>query len=86
MTYGLLSYSVRLHCANIHTPLPFLSYLYNFQTMKTRHPDPFGAIPTKGDFYDNYSTSPGCHHTLGLALYPLPTDEESLPCLGTQLY
>ena len=41
MTYELLSYSVRLHCANIHTPLPFLSYLYDFQTMKTRHPDLF---------------------------------------------
>ena len=23
ITYGLLSYSVRLYCANIHTPLPF---------------------------------------------------------------
>ena len=25
--YGLLSYSVRLYCANIYTPLPFFSFL-----------------------------------------------------------
>ena len=39
--YGLLSYSVRLRCANIHIHLPFLSYPYDFQTMKTRYPDLF---------------------------------------------
>ena len=86
LTYVLLSYFVHLHCANIHTPLPYLSYLYNFQIMKTRHPNPFCGIPTKGDFHDNYSTSPGCHHTPDLGLHPLPTVEESLPCLGTQLH
>ena len=37
LTYVLLSYFVRPHCANLHTPLPFLSYLYDFQTMKARH-------------------------------------------------
>ena len=37
LTYVLLSYFVCFHCTNIHTPLPFLSYLYDFQTMKTRH-------------------------------------------------
>ena len=38
LTYVLLSYSVRLYCANIHTPSPFfLSYLYDFQTMKTQN-------------------------------------------------
>ena len=34
ITYVLLSYSVRLHCANVHTPLPLLSYLYD-----TEHQD-----------------------------------------------
>ena len=48
ITYGLLSYSVCLHCTNLHTPLPFLFYLYDFQNMKTRHPDPFCAILGKG--------------------------------------
>ena len=47
ITYGLLSYSVCLHCANLHTPLPFLFYLYDFQNMKTRHPDLFCAILSK---------------------------------------
>ena len=84
-TYELLFYSVCLHCANLHTLLPFLSYLYDFQTMKTRHSDPFYGISTKGGFYDNYSTSPGCHHTPDQVLHPLPTAEESLLCLGTQL-
>ena len=27
ITHGLLFYSVCLHCANLHTPLPFLLYL-----------------------------------------------------------
>ena len=44
ITYELLSYSVRLHCANLHTPLPFLLYLYDFQNMKTRHPDLLSVI------------------------------------------
>ena len=44
LTYALLSYFFRLHCANIHTPLPFLFYLYDFQTMKTRHPDLFCVV------------------------------------------
>ena len=48
ITYGLLFYSVRLHCANLHTPLPFLFYLYDFQNMKMRHPDLFCAILSKG--------------------------------------
>ena len=43
ITYGLLSYSVHLYCANIHIPLLFLSYLYDFQNMKTRHSHLFGA-------------------------------------------
>ena len=43
LTYVLLSYFVRLHCANIHTPLPFLSYPYDFQNMKTRHLNLFCA-------------------------------------------
>ena len=49
ITYGLLSYSVCLHCANLHTPLPFLFYLYDFRNMKTRHPDLFCAILSKGN-------------------------------------
>ena len=48
ITYGLLSYSVCLHCANLYTPLPFLFYLHDFQNMKTRHPDLFCAILSKG--------------------------------------
>ena len=47
ITYGLLSYSVRLHCANFHTPLPFLFYLYDSQNMKTRHSDLLGAVLSK---------------------------------------
>ena len=43
LTYVLLSYFIRLHCANIHTPLPFLSYPYDFQNMKTRHSSLFCA-------------------------------------------
>ena len=43
LTYVLLSYFVRLHCANIHTPLPVLSYPYDFQNMKTRHSNLFSA-------------------------------------------
>ena len=39
LTYVLLSYFVHLHCANIHTPLPFLSY--DLQNMKTRHSNLF---------------------------------------------
>ena len=85
ITYVLLSYFVRLHCANIHTPLSFLSYLYDFQNMKTRHPDLFCVILNEEHLYD-YSTSPGYPHTLDLDLHPLPPDEESLPCLGIQLY
>ena len=34
LTYVLLSYFVRLHCANVHTPLPLLSYFYD-----TEHQD-----------------------------------------------
>ena len=34
LTYVLLSYFVRLHCANVHTPLTLLSYLHN-----TEHQD-----------------------------------------------
>ena len=34
LTYVLLSYFVHLHCANVHTPLPLLSYLYD-----TEHQD-----------------------------------------------
>ena len=44
ITYELSSYSVRLHWANLHTPLPFLFYLYYFQNIKMRHPDLFGAV------------------------------------------
>ena len=29
LTYVLLSYFVRLHCANVRTPLTLLSYLYD---------------------------------------------------------
>ena len=43
LTYVLLSYFVRLHCANFHAPLPFLSYPYDLQNMKTRHSHLFGA-------------------------------------------
>ena len=43
LTYVWLFYFICLHCANIHTPLPFLSYLYNFQNIKTRHSDLFCA-------------------------------------------
>ena len=43
LTYDLLSYFVCLHCANFHTPLPFLSYPYDLQNMKTRHSHLFGA-------------------------------------------
>ena len=32
LTYVLLSYFVRLHCANIHTPLPFFPILMTFRT------------------------------------------------------
>ena len=42
LTYVLLSYFIRLHCANIHTPLPLIAYLYDFQTRKTRHQNPLG--------------------------------------------
>ena len=48
ITYESLSYSICLHCANFHTPLPFLFYLYDFQNIKTRHPDLFGAVLGKG--------------------------------------
>ena len=34
LTYVLLSYFIRLHCANVHTPLTLLSYLYD-----TKHQD-----------------------------------------------
>ena len=43
LIYVLLSYFVCLHCANLHTPLPFLSYPYDFQNMKTRHSNLFCA-------------------------------------------
>ena len=43
LTYVLLFYFVHLHCTNIHTPLPFLSYPYDFQNIKTRHSNLFGA-------------------------------------------
>ena len=43
LTYVLLSYFVRLHCTNFHVPLPFLSYPYDLQNMKTRHSHLFGA-------------------------------------------
>ena len=36
LTYVLLSYFVRLHCANIHTPLPFLSYLSDHEDKASR--------------------------------------------------
>ena len=48
MTYELLSYSVRLHCANFHTSLPSVFYLYDFQNIKTSQPDLFGVILGKG--------------------------------------
>ena len=48
LTYVLLSYFVRLHCANIHTPLPLLSYFCDFQNIKTRYSDLFGAVLGKG--------------------------------------
>ena len=81
LTYVLLSYFVHLHCTNIHTPLPFLSYFYDFQNIKTRHSDLF----YNEEHLCDYFTAPGYPHTLGLALHPLPTDEESLLCQGTQL-
>ena len=34
LTYVLLSYFIRLHCTNVHTPLPLLSYFYD-----TEHQD-----------------------------------------------
>ena len=43
LTYVLLSYFVRLHCANFHAPLPFLPDPYDLQNMKTRHSHLFGA-------------------------------------------
>ena len=46
LTYVLLSYFIHLHCANTHTPLPFLSYPYDFQNMKTRHSNLFCAKDT----------------------------------------
>ena len=63
-----------------------LLYLYFLifmtQNIKTRYSNLFGAME---DLWDNYTTGPGYPHTLDLALYPLPTDEESLLCQGTQL-
>ena len=47
ITYESLFYSVRLHCANLHTPLPFLFYLYDFQNIKTSQPDLFGVVLCK---------------------------------------
>ena len=46
LTYGLLSYSVRLHCANIHTPLPssFLSLQFSDHEDKASR-----SILLKGD-------------------------------------
>ena len=41
-TYVLLSYFVRLHCANIHTPLPFF-LIFTTQNIKTRNSNPLGA-------------------------------------------
>ena len=43
LTYVLLSYFVRLPCANFHAPSPFLSYPYDLQNMKSRYSHPFGA-------------------------------------------
>ena len=42
ITYGLLSYSVRFHCANIHTPLLFL-LIFTAQNIKTRNSNLLGA-------------------------------------------
>ena len=61
----------------------FLSYPYDLQNMKTRDSHLLGA---EKDLWDSYTTGPGYPHTLDLALHPLPTDEESLLCQGTQLY
>ena len=41
-TYVLLSYFVRLHCANIYTPLPFF-LIFTTQNIKTRNSNPLGA-------------------------------------------
>ena len=48
ITYESLSYSVHLRCANFHTSLPFHFHLYDFQNIKTRHPNLFGAVLGKG--------------------------------------
>ena len=42
LTYVLLSYFVRLHCANIHTPLPFF-LIFTTQNIKTRNSNLLGA-------------------------------------------
>ena len=34
LTYVLLSYFIHLHCANIHTPLPFFPILMTFRTCR----------------------------------------------------
>ena len=42
LTYVLLSYFVRLHCANIHTPLPFF-LVFTTQNIKTKNSNLLGA-------------------------------------------
>ena len=42
LTYLLLSYFVRLHCANIHTPLSFF-LIFTTQNIKTRNSNLLGA-------------------------------------------
>ena len=42
LTYVLLSYFIRLHCANIHTPLPFV-LIFTTQNIKTKNSNLLGA-------------------------------------------